>query len=63
MSAITLRADHKRYFSNSYVTDPSALAKYCNEAWLTAMIEQLSNRLVSRKVDKEECEDSGPYTG
>lgn len=62
-SGITLRADHKRYFSNSYETDASLLAQYCTDEWLTEMIEQLTARLTSRQVGKDECEEGGPYTG
>lgn len=63
MTSLSLRADHKRYFTNAYEHDPNLLASYCTEQWLIEMIESLTNRLTSRQVSKDECEEGGPYTG
>ncbi|CAD5226628.1 unnamed protein product [Bursaphelenchus xylophilus] len=60
---VNLRSEHKRYFTNPCELDPSALAKYATDEWLEKWILELTLRLTSKPVRKDEIEEAGPYTG
>lgn len=57
MNELKLVSKHKRYFTNPCANNPEALTNVVGAEWILESIEKLQNKLLSRRVTSDECEE------
>uniref|UniRef100_A0A914E5F9 Uncharacterized protein n=1 Tax=Acrobeloides nanus TaxID=290746 RepID=A0A914E5F9_9BILA len=55
LAEVSLKLEHKRYFTNPFVGNPTELAKIVTDEWIKEKVDKLAKRLIEQEIKDEDC--------